>query len=351
MKRYFLKLAVAAMFSVGLGIAAEAQTIYPTPFFTSFADTMIASTYNGQPLVVGSIIQAYDQAGTYCGVDTVRWNVDSTQAIFGYFSVYGDDPNTPVLDEGATSGETISFRINGRAATVTAGDPTWSDQTLKSVTLSASATIAMTGLTLPGDTLVVPGDTAVFRVQVRNDGDGTDFYGVRMSMSMPGGPGPFDWEAFPPDTVVYADAGQTVWVYFSARAPVFSADTTNTITYKVFSHLDTTVNVTGSFNLIMTLTDVDEYDPNLPGSFALFQNYPNPFNPTTTIAYRLNSATYVRLDVYDVLGRVVERVDLGWLSPGDGEIVYDGSELASGVYFYRLTTEASSRTRKMILLK
>jgi hypothetical protein len=349
-KRYFLKLVFAIALAAGLGVGVQGQTIHPTPFFTSFADTMIASTYNSQPLVVGSIIEAYDPSGVYCGIDTVHLSGDD--AIFGYFSVYGDDPNTLTLDEGAVEGEHITLKINGRTASVTGGDDTWTNQSLKSVTLAANGTVAVAGIGLPPDTLIMPGDTDIYRVEVRNDGDGIDFYGVKLSMSLTGGSTPFDWQAFEPDTVVYADSGGSAFVYFSVYAPIFNADTANTISYTVFSHLDTTVTVTGSFNLFMSITEVD--DPNisvLPGSFALFQNYPNPFNPTTTIAYQMATSSAVNLEVFDILGRVVDNRDLGLLPAGPGEIEFDGSDLASGIYFYRLSTESGSLTRKMILLK
>jgi hypothetical protein len=351
-KRYLLKPVIVIALAMSLGAGVSAQTIYPTPYFTSFADTLIASTFNGQPLVVGSIIQAYDPSGTYCGVDTVR-DGGGGQAIFGYFSVYGDDAGTAGLDEGAVAGEHITFKINGRTATVTQGDDVWADQSLKSVTLSASATIAITGINYQADTLVMPGDTQTFRVDVRNDGNGTDFYGVKMSMSHVSGTGNFDWESFEPDSVVYAGVGETVAVYFSARAPIFGTpdDTVNTISYTVFSELDTTVTVTGSFDQTMTVTDVDDDGVALPGTFALYQNYPNPFNPITSIAYQLPSGSSARLEVYDILGRMVESRDLGWLPAGEGRLDFDGSGLASGVYFYRLSTDTAALTKKMILLK
>ncbi len=311
-KRFFLKLIVVATLVAGFGLSGSAQGIMPTPFFTSFADTLIASTYNGQLLTVGSIIQAYDPSGVYCGVDTVRLDTASGNAIFGYFPVYGDDPNTAGgIDEGAEAGEQITFRINGRTATVTAGDDTWADQTLKSVTLSASATIAIWQVSLPDDTLIMPGDTVTFQVEVRNDGNGLDYYGVKLSLSVPGSSDPYDWEAFEPADVVYADSGETVGVSFSVRAPTFNADTVNTVSYTVYSHLDTTATVTGTVDLTMTLTDVDgNPDIAMPGSFTLYQNYPNPFNPTTIIAFELSRSCAVRLDIIDILGRTVESCDL-----------------------------------------
>jgi hypothetical protein len=352
-KNSLLCSAIAVALTLSMTSGAEGQIINPSIYWCKFAsDTAAASTYNGLPLVVGSIVQAYDQSGVYCGVDTVHLDpLGLGYAIFGA-TVYGDDPITPLIDEGAETDEDIVFKINGRDATVTAGSASWVHGVIKTLTLSTSATVAMTGLSYPPDTLIMPGDTDTYRVEVRNDGDGTDFYGVNLSMSLPGGTTSFDWQAFEPDSVVYAGPGESVFVYFSVYAPVFNADTVNTISYTVFSHLDNSVTVTGSFDLFMSVTDVNDPDISiLPGSFALFQNYPNPFNPTTTIAYRLATSSAVNLEIFDVLGRVVESRDLGWLSAGPGEVEFEGSYLASGVYFYRLSTESGSLTKKMILLK
>ncbi len=332
---------------LAMGTGAQGQGINPTPFFTSFADTNIASTYNGQPLVVGTIIQAYDSSGVYCGKDTVV-----LEGTFGYFSVYGDDPATTGLDEGAEAGEPITFKINGRTATVVAGDSTWTDQALKSVTLSAaSTTIAISAINLPSNRQAMPGDTACFRVDVRNDGDGIDFYGVKLSMSLPGGSGPYDWEALEPDSVIYADPGDTVAVYFSIRVPSLNPDTANMIYYSVFSHLDTTVSVDDSVKLYMTITDVEDPASAIPHGFALLQNYPNPFNPTTTISFVLPFRSEARLEVFNILGRAVDRRNLGVLSEGRHDVEYDASWLASGVYLYRLVTEYATESNKMILLK
>ncbi len=346
-----MKLVLLVVLTVCLASGLSAQVINPTPFFTSFADTTMSSTFNGQPLPIGSIVQAYDPSGTYCGIDTVVLDVPSGNPKFGYFSVYGDDANTTGLDEGATAGEQITFKINGRTATVDAGDDTFTDQSLKSVTLSASATVALTLVNTPFDRPVAPGNTSTFQVDVRNDGDGLDFYGVKLSMSLAGGTGPFDWEAIEPDSVVYADAGATVPVFFTVRTPTFHADTVNTISYTVFSHVDTTVTGSGSLDVYMTVTDVDDPEINLPGSFVLNQNYPNPFNPTTTISFNLSTRTAAQLDIIDITGRTVDSRDLGVLPSGDHALNYDASGLASGVYFYRLMTENTAESRKMILLK
>ncbi|MBD3404478.1 S8 family serine peptidase [candidate division GN15 bacterium] len=104
-------------------------------------------------------------------------------------------------------------------------------------------------------------------------------------------------------------------------------------------------------------TDVDDNrHANLPEAFELEQNYPNPFNPTTTIAFTLSTATEVGLDIFNSLGQRVRQLHQGTLTAGTHQIEWDsrddrGQEVASGVYFYRLSTPAQSASRKMILLK
>jgi len=99
----------------------------------------------------------------------------------------------------------------------------------------------------------------------------------------------------------------------------------------------------------VSLSDVGE--PNMPHVFSLSQNYPNPFNPTTTIAYSLPSAQHVNLTVYNVLGqKVVTLVDEVQQS-GPNQAEWNASDVSSGVYFYRLTTDQNVETRKMLLLK
>ncbi len=89
----------------------------------------------------------------------------------------------------------------------------------------------------------------------------------------------------------------------------------------------------------------------LPSSPHLAQNYPNPFNPSTTIAFYLPRTARVRLEVFNVLGRRVTSLIDHRLSAGSHQVVWDAQDAASGVYFYRLSTEAFATTRKMVLLQ
>jgi hypothetical protein len=94
----------------------------------------------------------------------------------------------------------------------------------------------------------------------------------------------------------------------------------------------------------------------LPEEFALHQNYPNPFNPQTTISFDLAAAAKAEVAVYNVLGQEVKLLIDGYLPAGKHSVVWDGrddnnQQVSSGVYFYRLVSQGSALTRKMIMLK
>jgi hypothetical protein len=90
--------------------------------------------------------------------------------------------------------------------------------------------------------------------------------------------------------------------------------------------------------------------------FTLEQNFPNPFNPSTTITYRLEKPTTVRLVVYDITGRQVRSLVDQYQSPGRYDIRWNadgpgGSKLSSGIYFARLQVEGQVAVQKMLLTK
>jgi hypothetical protein len=88
-----------------------------------------------------------------------------------------------------------------------------------------------------------------------------------------------------------------------------------------------------------------------PKEFALLQNYPNPFNPRTVIKFQLPSSRFVTLRVYDLLGREVATLVNEEKPPGDYQVAWDASSMASGVYLYRLSTTDFVQTRKLVLLR
>jgi hypothetical protein len=88
-----------------------------------------------------------------------------------------------------------------------------------------------------------------------------------------------------------------------------------------------------------------------PTSYALAQNYPNPFNPSTTIRFAIPQTEHVTLKVYDLLGREVATLVNEARTAGSYEAFFDASNLASGVYMYKLSAGAYSASRKLIVVK
>jgi len=81
------------------------------------------------------------------------------------------------------------------------------------------------------------------------------------------------------------------------------------------------------------------------------QNYPNPFNPSTKISYQIPTKNLVTLKVYDILGREVATLVNAQQNAGQYVATFDGSRLASGVYFYRIQAGTYINTKKLLLLK
>jgi hypothetical protein len=89
----------------------------------------------------------------------------------------------------------------------------------------------------------------------------------------------------------------------------------------------------------------------LPGSFSLKQNFPNPFNPVTHIAYTVERNGIVDLKLYNVMGQMVKTLVNDEKTPGDYFVDFNASDLASGVYFYKMTQHGQTVTRKLVLMK
>jgi hypothetical protein len=100
-----------------------------------------------------------------------------------------------------------------------------------------------------------------------------------------------------------------------------------------------------------TLLDTSIPTEELPTQFSLNQNYPNPFNPSTQIGFSLPQTTHVRLEVFSITGQSVTVLKDESMSIGNHTVTFNGSNLSSAVYIYRLTTPEYTQTRLMNLIK
>lgn len=102
-----------------------------------------------------------------------------------------------------------------------------------------------------------------------------------------------------------------------------------------------------------------EYDPAtslrqlsaIETDFILHQNYPNPFNPLTNISYSIPADMKVRLEIFDLLGKLVDLLVNDYQRKGSYSVTFNGTGISSGVYFYRLSSENYSVTKRLVLLK
>jgi ligand-binding sensor domain-containing protein len=107
----------------------------------------------------------------------------------------------------------------------------------------------------------------------------------------------------------------------------------------------------GIFRTSQPLTSVATGDRQEVNAFSLEQNYPNPFNPTTSIHFSISGKGTTTLRVYDLLGREVQTLLNDELPAGLHQVTFDGSGLASGVYFYRVQSGGHAETRRFVLLR
>lgn len=103
------------------------------------------------------------------------------------------------------------------------------------------------------------------------------------------------------------------------------------------------------FTLLISDKEIYEF---LPDSPTLFQNYPNPFNPATTLQFSVPEQAYIRLQIFDLLGRLVAEPATGIFNPGIHKVIWDASRQSSGIYIYRLIADDRVvQTEKMTLIK
>ena len=104
--------------------------------------------------------------------------------------------------------------------------------------------------------------------------------------------------------------------------------------------------ITDTGEILVRINEVDN-----PVQFTLHQNYPNPLNPTTTISYEIPEAQNIKLQIFDITGRLIKTLFDGFKEAGHWEHIWDASMQSSGIYIYRLTYGDRQISRKMVVLK
>ncbi len=149
----------------------------------------------------------------------------------------------------------------------------------------------------------------------------------------------------------YQEVFNTLTYKFSGSE---SIDTVKIVEFQVYSQGLKTSLVTRYLNLqieVDTTATSGEPDLDLPSDFSLKQNYPNPFNPSSTIQFGLPEASFVRLEVFNMLGQRVSELVNEQLPTGYHSVRFDASSLASGIYIYRIQAGSFVQTKKMMLIK
>ena len=154
-----------------------------------------------------------------------------------------------------------------------------------------------------------------------------DLYKVRVSEA--------SVSLFVPHTSLPGSSQSLIHVVMDSHGFLYALDFNNGVVYKI---------TTPSTSVHNLMSDVDH-------DYELAQNYPNPFNPSTTIRYILPQASLVRLSMYNAVGQQVARLVGEQQQRGIHEVVFHGDGLASGLYYYRLTTGSFTETKKILLVK
>ena len=213
------------------------------------------------------------------------------------------------------------------------------------LTCSKNPFVKMDIVQFPQDQAGAPGSTSRFTIEIQNGGNIEDIYGLTVSSVL-------GWSAIITLDSIINEPGQTVILSFDILVPDGVLNLVDEITYKVFSYIDPGVFYEDVVSLSVLTTDVDDDSKELlPDKFEVMQNYPNPFNPSTTIRFALPERSIVNIRIYNILGREVENINLGNISAGYHQIDYDGSNNASGIYFYKISSDFGNISKKMVLIK
>lgn len=141
------------------------------------------------------------------------------------------------------------------------------------------------------------------------------------------------------------------WHFFKNIGPIFNSSVSGR---NIIIHSTQTLKgaiIDGVIYGDTTLIGISTISNTIPKSYLLFNNFPNPFNSSTKIQFQIIKSDFTKLSVYNILGEEINILVNRFLQPGKYEIDFTSLNLASGVYFYRLTAGDFTQTRSMILIK
>jgi hypothetical protein len=313
-------------------VLLSAQPI-PTNEWVNFFST--SSSFNDEPIQAGSVVDAYDPDGVWCGSFTV-----TTTGQYGFLLVYRDDNITDDIDEGSEPGDSLAFYIDGHyALTMGPGNPVWtSNGDVVQVDLSAYSNYAPvindfpTAITFRADTSVTLNLNET--VEDLDDPDLDLHWSVSGNISV----------------IVDIDS-ETNLAQISAPSDY---EGTEILFFEVSDDSLATDSI--SVPVIVEAYVSTHFEEAIPQHFVLSDNYPNPFNPVTHIRYGLSINTNIEMVIWDIQGKIVLKKQIlaqtpGWHSemwPGDDAF---GLPVSSGIYFCTLRTRLHSQTIKMTLMR
>lgn len=147
-------------------------------------------------------------------------------------------------------------------------------------------------------------------------------------------------------TITITGVDDKLWVYHDLIAVFYCDSIDNNGKIGIGSYNDASM-----FDDVLILQRSDAALPLQPGQFRLEQNYPNPFNTSTSISYSMNISARIRLTVYDLRGRKIKTLVEANQDADTYSVQFQEPNLASGIYYYKLSIDNKTKTKKMVLLK
>jgi Leucine-rich repeat (LRR) protein len=265
-------------------------------------------------------------------------NLDSIRIMF----LYGNQLSGPVPDEIVNLTKLDKFYISSNKLTslpklsnlTNLTELNIQDNKFTFKDIEPNIGIAATFTYSPQDSIGLAQDTIVhigssITITVSAGGDSTEYQWMKGEVEIPGATD----SSFTIESADFSDTGPYI------------CKATNTIATDLTLY---------SRPIIVTVVDpasIPDNSIHIPGVFALYQNYPNPFNPKTVISWQLAVGSFVELSIYDINGKKVNTLVNTKQSSGKHQIVFDGSTLASGIYFAQLNTSTFTKRIKMVLLR